>query len=259
MVRPVSRRWLVASAALALAVCLCPGVAEAQATSTIDHFWCYRIQDAPRDVTVLLQDQFDPAGALVPALVRNPVRFCNPVEKTTTAADGTTVVTPITNDDAHLKLYLAHTPVLAPARTVRVTNQFGGQALKVYDPIALGVPTSKNTQPDAKGLDHFKCYRADGPALRNKVVKLRDQFNEGEVIVRRPMAFCNPTVKVHAGTATPILNTKAHLVCYTVTPTVLDAPIPFTTRNQFGGEELLTQASDLLCVPSQKGRVGVIQ
>jgi hypothetical protein len=219
-----------------------------QPAPTLDHFWCYGIQDTPRDVTVFLRDQFDPAGALVPTLVRNPVRFCNPVEKT----DAAGVVTPMTNVDAHLKLYLMHTPVLGPARQVRVRNQFGRQGLKVFDPLILGVPTAKNTQPDPKGLDHFKCYRAYGPALRNKVVKLRDQFNEGTVTVRRAVAFCNPTEKRHDAFISPIQNPNDHLVCYTVTPTPLVDARAFSTRNQFGEEQLVTPGSDILCVPSQK-------
>jgi len=256
MVRPVSRPWLVVSAALVLAVCLCPALVEAQAAPTLDHFWCYGIQDKALGVEVLLRDQFDPAGALVPALVRNPVRFCNPVEKTETV---TGVVTPITNFDAHLKLYLAHTPVLAPARQVVVRNQFGRrQPLKVFDPVILGVPTAKNTQGDPKGLDHFKCYRAYGPAVRNKVVKLRDQFNEGTVKVGRAVAFCNPTEKRHGDIFVPIENPKGHLVCYSVTPTALIDPRSFFTRNQFGSETLVTPGSDILCLPSEKLRFSVI-
>jgi hypothetical protein len=226
-----------------------PARADAQAARTLDHFWCYGIQGKAQEVPVFLRDQFDPAGALVPALVRNAVRFCNPVEKT--EADGT--VTEITNPEAHLKLYFAHTPVLAPARQVTVRNQFGRQMIRVFDPIILGVPSAKNTDVRPDGLDHFKCYRAYGPALRNRVVKLRDQFTENpQVTVRRAVAFCNPTEKRHGDVFTPIENPKGHLVCYAVTQTPLNPPRPFLNVDQFGAEQLVSPGSDILCVPSEK-------
>jgi hypothetical protein len=185
-----------------------------------------------------------------PALVRNPVRFCNPVEKTTAAG----FVTPITNPDAHLKLYLVSTRALAPVRRVVAQNQFGRQALYTFDPVLLGVPSAKNTDVMPKGLDHFKCYRAYGPALFRRVVKLRDQFTEGTVTVNRAVAFCNPTEKQHGDVITPIENPKGHLVCYTVTPTPVPEKTFFTAANQFGFEKLGTQGSDILCVPSEKRR-----
>jgi hypothetical protein len=249
MVRPVSRLRLAVCLAVAVVAWLRPAPAAAQAAPTLDHFWCYIVQGQPIETPVLLRDQWTPAGALAPALVRNAVRFCNPVKKTT--ADG--AVTDITNREAHLKMYLAHTPALGPALNVRVRNQFGGrQRLKVFDPIILGVPSAKDSETPPTGLDHFKCYRAYGGALRRRVVRLEDQFQAATVTVRRAVAFCNPTEKRHNTTVTPITNEKGHLVCYSVTPTSLPAPRTFFTDEQFAGGNLVTTGSDILCVPSEK-------
>jgi hypothetical protein len=255
MTRHVSRPALLAAATLAFAVCLCPALAEAQAAPTLDHFWCYGIQGPFHDKLISLRDQFDPAGAVSPpVLLRTAVRFCNPVEKTDRAG----VVTPITNPDAHLKLYLISPHVLSPTRRVVVNNQFGKQRLYTYDPALIGVPSAKNSDIPPKGLDHFKCYRAYGAALYRKVVKLRDQFMEGQVKVNRAVAFCNPTEKLHDEVFTPIENPKGHLVCYSVTPTAAPERTAFFNVDQFGIEKFITPGSDILCVPSEKVAFGVI-
>jgi hypothetical protein len=255
MTRHVSRHVLLAAAVLAFAVCLYPAPAQAQAAPTLDHFWCYGIQGPVHDKLISLRDQWDPVGAVgPPVLLRNAVRFCNPVEKTDRAG----VVTPITNPDAHLKLYLISPHVLSPTRRVVVNNQFGKQRIYTFDPGLIGVPSAKNTDIPPKGLDHFKCYRAYGPALFRKIVRLKDQFTEGRVKVNRAVAFCNPTEKLHDEVITPIENPKGHLVCYTVTRTEAPERTAFFNVDQFGIEKFITPASDILCVPSEKLDFAVI-
>jgi hypothetical protein len=249
MEKPVPRSWLVVSAGLALAVCLCPALAEAQAAPTLDHFWCYGIQGPVHDKQISLRDQFDPADAVSPPLLlRTAVRFCNPVEKTTRAG----AVTPITNPEAHLKLYLISSNALSPTRRVVVRNQFGQQGLYTFDPVLIGVPSAKNSDIPPKGLDHFKCYRAYSGALFAKVVTLKDQFTEARVRVNRAVALCNPTEKLHDEVLTPIENPKGHLVCYTVTPIRAPERTAFFNVDQFGAEKFITPGSDILCVPSEK-------
>jgi hypothetical protein len=255
MVRSIPRPRVVVFAALALAVCLCPALAEAQTAPTLDHFWCYGIQGPLHEKLISLRDQFDPAGAVSPPmLLRTAVRFCNPVQKTTRAG-----VTEITNPDAHLKLYLISPNALSPTRRVVVGNQFGlQQTLYTFDPVLVGVPSAKNTETPPRGLDHFKCYRAYSRALFNKVVRLKDQFAEARVKVNRAVAFCNPTEKLHDNQVTPIENPKGHLVCYTVTPTDAPEKTFFFNVDQFGVEKFITPGSDILCVPSEKLSFAVI-
>jgi len=215
----------------------------------LDHFKCYLTTGRPANDAVVLRDQFDAAAGIVEdAKVRRPVRFCNPVEKT----DAAGVVTPISDPNAHLKLYLIDTQP-APSRTVIVSNQFGpNQALTVSNPEVLAVPTRKLPfpPPAPNALDHFKCYRAEGASI-NTAVQLKDQFHtESDVRVAQPFGFCNPVEKTHAGVVTPINHPLDHLVCYVIAGT------PFTTvvrvQNQFGRERLKLSTADLLCVPSQK-------
>jgi hypothetical protein len=250
MPRLVSLRVTLAVAA-AIVVGLAPAPARAQALPPLDHFWCYGIADQSPNAQVRLRDQFDVAGAAgQPFVVRNPLRFCNPVEKTTAAG----AVFPINDPGGHLKLYLIPPSHVEPVRTVKVRNQFGRtQTLNTFDPLLLAVPSQKNDEPPpADHLDHFKCYRAYGRAPLNRVVRLRDQFQQATVTIQRPVLHCNPVEKLHGTIVTPIKRPAEHLVCYYVTRASLPNDRPFLARNQFGVEELSTTTADILCVPSRK-------
>jgi hypothetical protein len=248
MPRSVSPRLL---AAATTALCLAPALARAQAAPPLDHFWCYGINFPPPDAAVRLRDQFDPAGTAGQDFVaRNPLRFCNPVNKTTAAGQNF----PINDQGGHLKLYLIPPSHVEPVRTVVVRNQFGRrQKINTFDPLLLAVPTQKNDEPVPSDLlDHFKCYRAYGRAPFNKVVRLKDQFQEATVTVQRPVLHCNPVEKLHGTVLTPVKRPTEHLVCYYVTRASLPDVRPFFTRNQFGVEQLSTNTADILCVPSRK-------
>src|SRR6185503_13079083 len=107
---------------------------------------------------------------------------------------------------------------------------------------------AKNAQAFPESLDHFKCYRAAG-RVKQLDLKLSDQFTDVAATLLRPIEFCNPVDKTHGDVVTPIKHRKAHLLCYTITPT------PFTVdarvRNQFvpNGATLTLGAADILCAP----------
>jgi len=221
-----------------------------------NHFKCYDTEGKQvADPAVLLRDQFDPAGALKETKVFKAIRFCNPAAKTT--EDG--FVTPIADPFLHLTLYLTAPTELAPTRRVVVRNQFGQQRLHVYSPIILAVPTRKNDMPASNNNDHYKCYSASGRSLRLGV-ELEDQFTEGDpqpARVFRPRLFCNPTEKRHGTVIAPIQNPQNHLLCYTMQTKDLSAEA--RVANQFETEPLTFARPDLLCVPTAKIRVSVIQ
>jgi hypothetical protein len=255
-------RMPVPSLLLGALVGLAPSVVHAQTAPTLDHFECYRTTAQPPNVTVLLKDQFVVPGIppALPFVVLNPVRFCNPVEKTTSAG----VVTPITNPDGHLELFLTGPAALKPSWKVLVKNQFGRQTLRAFSPEILAVPTAKNDQPPPVpgSLDHFQCYRAYGASLTSRVkqttVQLRDQFHTDPETVKllRPVAFCNPVEKTHDGVVTPIAHPDDHLVCYAFAPTTFTGGA--LARNQFGSGPIPLAGADILCVPSQKLKFSVI-
>jgi hypothetical protein len=100
-------------------------------------------------------------------------------------------------------------------------------------------------------LDHFKCYEALQPNLRQRTVGTRDQFGQRRTRVLRTRQLCNPVSK-NGG---KILQPRAHLVCYetrdTGNPTV---PRTVVVTNQFGQRKLNVLRPNRLCVPSLKRR-----
>jgi hypothetical protein len=103
---------------------------------------------------------------------------------------------------------------------------------------------------------HFKCYEAEGEEL-NLVVDLADQFELAlNVLVEEPELFCNPVDKNGEG----ILNLDVHLTCYEIDDDSdgseeEDADREVLVENQFGGQVLEVEDAKLLCVPS--GKLGV--
>jgi len=219
----------------------------------LDHFKCYFIPDQtvlPQEA-LTLQDQFDiPNQVWENIRDLRRVRLCNPVAKIHRNS-----VTPITNPKAHLVLFRIDPQPIVP-RDVVVRNQFGLQALAVRDAQVLAVPTAKtlaNEDPPTEipaGLDHFKCYSATGKRVKDGVT-LRDQFHTETVRVLDPIAFCNPTRKIHNTVATGVQNAQAHLTCYTITVSPFGGA-SVNVLNQFGAAQFRVLRADVLCVPSQK-------
>ena len=223
----------------------------------IDHFKCYLSFGLVNPQTVTLEDQFGRADAVV----TQPLRFCNPVEK---LRFETGQFTPIRHPFAHLKCYRIDSLGAFTPRDVDVTNQFGAERFKVVQPDSLCVPTQKLFvdgieepigPPPESELDHFKCYRvASSP--RFLTVGLRDQFDfpggpPTAFPVLQATELCNPVEKVHNGQVFPRKFPDVHLTCYfvqDVTPRFHDVE----ARNQFGGETLRTLEAERLCVPSTK-------
>jgi hypothetical protein len=229
------------------------GAASGQQPSppTLDHFKCYFIpeqQVLPQEA-LSLEDQFD-----IPNFERvrdiRPVRLCNPVAKV-----HRNTVTPISNPKAHLILFQIDPQPIVP-RDVLVRNQFGRQTLAVRDAKVLAVPTAKTLGSELppteipSGLDHFKCYSAAGKRIKDGVT-LRDQFHTETVRVLDPIAFCNPTRKIHGTVSTGVQNAAAHLTCYTITVSPFGGA-SVNVLNQFGNAQIRVLRADVLCVPSQK-------
>ena len=252
-------------AVIALIVSLSALYPSGASGQPLDHFKCYSVKEGrPANVIVDLIDQFDPATAPPPpVLVGPPIFFCNPAEKLVlTASGGPGAVTPITNPDGHLKMYLITHAAEQPQRTVTVSNQFNpagaAQLLTVFRPVLLAVPTQKDGHEFPKALDHFKCYITRGRPVQRAVI-LDDQWDRDKrpehVVVFEPVLFCNPVTKIHDGVTTTPIPRRAlvldHLTCYRFIP-------PSTTvrnvrvLNQFGREKIVAAEARYLCVPSSK-------
>lgn len=101
-------------------------------------------------------------------------------------------------------------------------------------------------------LTHFKCYVAEGEVPEHEVVMLQDQFHVEEgVKLTKLRYFCNPVTKFVRDEPRQAEIDEDHLTCYSIEP---QEPFPavVTARNQFGENELKTENSELLCVPTLK-------
>ena len=213
----------------------------------LDHFHVYKVDEGPSlDAVVSLKGQFDEKD--VPARIKGPVFFANPVEKNRGK---------IIDENAHLNWYKLTQEVEEPKRTVLVRNQFNDgepQRLILGQPEFLLVPTKKvhddKVFPIAEGLDHFKVYRVLEATPVNETVTLRDQFGAGRNIAERPVFFCVPVSKTHNDKTFRISNPRDHLTVYSMKPARKE--IKFEVSDQIGQNTLKTTQSQWLCLPSLK-------
>lgn len=225
-------------------------VQETDIPLRLEHFQCYPTLQTDPDVstTVWLSDQFSTTANGESVRVRGACWFCNPTRKLHNGE-----VFGIEDVRQHLTFYWTPPANRGPQRTVKIKNQFGDQALRLHEALLLAVPTQKAGYDFVEELDHFKCYRATGNRVRRPQVGLSDQFilpvtRHG---VHRPVAFCNPTMKLHGDIFHPIRQSETHLTCYSTTKS--DDFIGQTSiRNQFGVHGVLVGTPRVLCVPMRK-------
>src|SRR5919106_983620 len=204
------------------------------------HFRCYTISNqTPQPATaVTLDDQFLTPTTLS---VDEPELFCPPTSK-----NGLEIEEP----EEHLTTYNAPWP-LEPNLIVETEDQFGPRTLQVNGARELYVPTEKNELGFPDRLNHYWCYEALGPRVRQRVT-LEDQFATQTVRVERPHRFCNPVEKTFMGDTSRIFEREVHLTCYeTFTPQKTRAQT-FAADNQFETDMFTVTSQQLLCVPSAK-------
>jgi hypothetical protein len=216
----------------------------AQAQRPVDfeeetHFRCYTISNQTPEpaTTVSLDDQFLEATLSVD----EPELFCPPTSK-----DGLEIEEP----EEHLTTYNAPWP-LEPNLIVSTEDQFGPRTLQVVGARELYVPTEKNELGFPDELNHYWCYEASGPRVRQRVT-LDDQFGTHTVRVERPHRFCNPVEKVSPEGEFPIEEEEVHLTCYEIFGPQKTMAQTFNVFNQFEEDVFTVTSFQLLCVPSAK-------
>jgi DNA-binding cell septation regulator SpoVG len=161
------------------------------------------------------------------------------------------VLTPISNPDHHFTVYTLSYEGEPQTWQVEVDNQFGTQNLTVSGPIALAVPTQKESHEPPVGLDHYLLYTVTYGTSVGEVVALNDQFGlEPEVLVFEPLFFANPVKKTHDGNVTDIVNPATHVVIYSIVGGYFERQVQVV--NQFGEHALNVSGPGILAVPSEK-------
>jgi hypothetical protein len=226
---------------LAALLILSASAVSAQERFRIDHFKVYDVAPVEVRLSVTLRGQFDraPKEAFLDALTH----LANPVRKDET---------PVLNAAAHLTFYRLHQEEREPERTVEFKNQFGEQEWVIGQPLFLLVPSLKDREATffPGGLDHFKCYEVIEGKIRERSVKLTDQFKEEEAKVGQPRLFCVPVEKRAGDTISRINNPRAHLAFYDISPEKHEAAV--WIQNQFGQAPLKVIQSAMIGVPSLK-------
>lgn len=148
-------------------------------------------------------------------------------------------------------------------RLVYIANTGGGLAapigVGVVNGPSIGIGAPRLLGKLADGLDHFKCYLAQGTEARNVSVKLHDQFGSSDARVLEATRFCNAVEKRRTDIpgipeeVTPIRNPDHHLKFYRIESNEAALPRIVRIDNQFGKEQLLEVTQPLfLAVPAQK-------
>jgi hypothetical protein len=119
-----------------------------------------------------------------------------------------------------------------------------------------------NVNAQIERLDHFSCYRAEGPRI-NQLARLQDQFDVMDqqldlALIARPFQFCNPADKIPAGgTVTPIIHPTNHLTFYLMLDFPPGPSREVTIINQFGEQRLRVPGwAFFLAVPTEKNAEG---
>jgi hypothetical protein len=104
-------------------------------------------------------------------------------------------------------------------------------------------------------IDHYKCYQAivkrGTPRFQRREVTLKDQFEEKDTKVMKPVTICNPVSK----NGEEIIDPAAHLTCYQIKDASGEekfSPRDVVVNNQFGELTLTALKLESLCVPSSK-------
>lgn len=215
----------------------------------LDHFKVYKqyYYAEQRPLKLQLQGQFDQAP--VAAEIDHMLYFATPVRKNTS---------PLVDKNAHLAFYSLHGP-RERRRVVVLKNQFGLQKLLLGPALYLLVPSHKveegSTFPSQ--LDHYKAYQVLEGQLVDKNVVLADQIDrQDRVEVTKPALFCVPVAKTVNDKTSRIVNAKAHITLYDITPR--RHRVRKTSKDQFGEHQLVLATSVFLGVPTQKLDWGVV-
>lgn len=156
----------------------------------------------------------------------------------------------------HLLAYKLGIHVHAPEPVVKVTNQFSdARDWKLGTSQYLFIPARKAkgdepdpTSPPPPRVDHFLCYEASGPDVK-ETFRVEDQFGVNDFVSIRPILFGFPADKNDEGLVHP----EVHLAIYQITPVVHPpAHISVRTYDQLGPMKLNCIETAWLAVPSYR-------
>lgn len=220
------------------------------AQPALEHFKCYETaRKRFKTKRVRIENQFEKRRIKLPTRME----LCNPAQK---------FREPWLNERAHHQCYSTKGPSLGIRVATR--NQFGMQRFRVGEAKRLCLPTRKKElnsrertriRPHER-IDHQTCYSITAVTALQSVdpkprqVRTKDQFKTERVKLFKPKWLCAPTDKNREGMDHPV----AHLVCYTIKGKRNRKKVEI--RNQFERTNIKARDPRLLCVPTDKAKLG---
>jgi cysteine-rich repeat protein len=220
------------------------------AAPNIDHYKCYKARTAP-GAAGFVQQQLALDDAFESKLtdVIKTDSFCDPVD-----VNGQGINDP----SAQLQCYKIRDAAgqqTFASRDLTADDEFGVRPLTAKKAKLLCVPSTRDGQPSALHIDHFKCYTAKSPSGSPKFTEqqrtLTDAFESKLMRVIGPETVCN-AVAANGG---PVLSPAAQLHCYKIKDAANQPRFARTTvaaANDLASEQLSVQKSHLVCVPSTR-------
>jgi len=234
-----------------------------------DDLKCHEfLTSAPPQVEMLLDDQFqvNQSHTLITVL-----DFCNPVNKTTTNFENTTI-----SLNQHWTVYEINTTQSSQViATVNIVDQFhpGGFEVDVTDSTgSLMVPASKNHNGffpgDLTDDIHYKCYELVEQDPINEIFSTQDQFGLGDHTFLTPLEICNPVEKfIESNPGSGIFDLvfgdndiSEHYLCYEISFSKSFDNVGPQIADQFINREVSIFGDDpeLLCTLATKVIIGPV-
>lgn len=216
----------------------------------VNHFQCHALRNAPfQRRSVTLTDVF---GTRTAEVLR-ATDLCAPADKNGEDPDAP-------GSANYLATYQLKQGSFARISGRQVTNQFGSITLDIRQPRSLLVPSSFGdsgppSSPDAEFLSHFACYDvrvASGtPRFQPRTVSVKSEFEDIDLVVRRPTQLCVPASKNGETPGAP--GFPESLLCYQTKVRAGAFSLPAFFSNQFGQQTSTLKQRRHFCVPSELG------
>ena len=215
----------------------------------VNHFQCHALRNAPfQRRSVTLTDVF---GTRTSEVLR-ATDMCAPADKNGEDPDAL-------GSASYLAAYQLKEGPFARISGQQVTNQFGSITLDIRQPRSLLVPSSFSdsgppSSTSGEFLSHFACYDVrvtNGTArFQPRTVSVQTDFEDVDVLVRRPSQLCVPASKNGETPGAP--GFPESLLCYQAkVPGAFSLPAFFS--NQFGQQTSTLRQRRHFCVPSELG------
>lgn len=216
----------------------------------VNNFQCHALRNSPfQRRAVTLTDVF---GTSTSEVIR-ATDMCAPADTNGEDPDAP-------GSASYLAAYQLKQAPFARISGRQVTNQFGSITLDIVKQRSLLVPSSFSdsgppSSPGGEFLSHFTCYdvrvTSGTSRFQPRTVSVETDFEDVDVLVRRPSQLCVPASKNGETPGAP--GFPESLLCYQAKAQAGAFSLPAFFSNQFGQQTSTLKERRHFCVPSELG------